>query len=195
MMIIPLQEYPFFLSIQDPAEPTNPGYQEKNSIAVWSRNGRFTLNAEKYMNIVETFKPDLYVTLCDGDTDINSSQKRISKTIERSKKLFEKCLDQHLNSSILKNKGFLGSVEGGYDLQARENSIKYMEGKPILGYIIDGLHKSGIETQKISIEQVKPVIEHSLVNKKNFCSFCFSYHSKVIFKKIYIIFSEFASRK
>lgn len=158
-----MQEYPFFLSIQDPSEFTNPGYQEKNSIAVWSRNGRYTLNAEKYMDIVETFKPDLYVTLCDGDTDINSSHKRISKTVERSKKLFERCFDHHQNSATLKNKGFLGSVEGGYNLLAREMSIKYMEDKPVLGYIIDGLHKSGIETKNISTADVKPVIEHSIV--------------------------------
>ncbi|OXU32290.1 hypothetical protein TSAR_007066 [Trichomalopsis sarcophagae] len=159
---VSMQEYPFFLSIQDPSETTNAGYQKNQSIAVWSRNGRSTVTPDRYMNIAEIFKPDMYVTLCDGDTDQDSSSKRISKTIERSKVLFEKCLTRHLTSDILKNKGFLGSIEGGYNLQAREKSIKYMEGKPLLGYMIDGLHKNGIEVQNISIDQIKPVIEHSL---------------------------------
>ena len=152
------------MGIHDPSEETNSGYQKKASIAVWSRNGRSTVTADRYMDVAEIFKPDVYVTLCDGDTDKDSGQKRITKAIDRSQVLFERCLDRHTNSNVLKNKGFLGAIEGGYCLQAREKSIKYMDGKPILGYIMDGLHKNGIETQNIGIDQIKPVIEHSLVS-------------------------------
>lgn len=152
------------MSIQDPSEETTSGHQRKNAIAVWSRNGRFDVSPERYMDIVETFKPDMYVTLADSDTDINSSNKRIFKAIERSKIQFEQCLQIHLKSDVLNKKGFLGSVQGGYDLKAREQSIKYMEDKPLLGYLIDGIHKNGKNVQNISIDQVKAVIKHSLVS-------------------------------
>jgi queuine tRNA-ribosyltransferase subunit QTRTD1 len=152
------------LTIQDPAYYTQSGFHKQRSISIWSRNGRVSVSADKYMNTVEIFKPDLYVTLCDGDTNKYSSHKRINKAVEKSKAFFERCLKRHMESNVLKNKGFLGSIEGGYNLQARENCIKYMEDKPILGYIIDGLHKNGIETQNIGIDEIKHVIEHSLVS-------------------------------
>lgn len=152
-----------FLTIQDPAVYTQPGHQQKSFITVWSRNGRFSIGVDRYMEIAEIFKPDMYVTLCDGDTDKESAPKRLSKALERSKDQFEKCLQKHQESSILKNKGFLGAIEGGYDLQAREKSIKYMENTPILGYLIDGLHRNGPETINIDTDEIRPVVEHSLV--------------------------------
>lgn len=117
------------------------------------------------MNVAEIFKPDAYVTLCDGDTDQDSTSKRVSKAVEKSKLLFENCYERHATSEVLRNKGFLGSVEGGYNLQAREQSIKYMENKQLLGYVIDGLHKNGIETANICIDQIRPVVEHTLVSE------------------------------
>ncbi|XP_011495304.1 PREDICTED: queuine tRNA-ribosyltransferase subunit QTRTD1 homolog isoform X2 [Ceratosolen solmsi marchali] len=155
-------EYPLFLTIQDPAECTKSGFHKHDSISVWSRNGRLSINPDRYMNVVEIFKPDMYVSLCDGDTDKNSSQKRINKAIEKSKNFFDKCMQRHVESNVLKNKGFLAPIEGGYNLQAREKCIKYMKDKPILGYIIDGLHKNGIDTQNIYFDEIKHVIQHSL---------------------------------
>jgi len=120
--------------------------------------------AKKYMDIVQVYKPDLYVALCDGDTNINSSAKRVTKAIIRSKTLLEQCLDIHLSSDVLKSKGILGPIEGGYNLQAREESISYLKDKPLTGFVIDGLHNNGPEVQDISSEQVKQVIKHTIVS-------------------------------
>ncbi|XP_014215134.1 queuine tRNA-ribosyltransferase accessory subunit 2 [Copidosoma floridanum] len=157
-----LQEYPFFLGIQDPSEQVEKAHHRNGSVSVWSRNGRTTVTPDKYMDLVENFKPDVYVTLFDGDTDKDSSQKRINKSLCTSKNLFSACYKKHQESDVLRNKGFLGAVVGGYNLQARAESIKHMEGKELLGCVIDALHRNGIETQGITIDQVKPVIEHSL---------------------------------
>jgi queuine tRNA-ribosyltransferase subunit QTRTD1 len=120
--------------------------------------------AKKYMEIVQIYKPDLYVALCDGDTNINSSTKRVTKAINRSRTLLEQCLDIHLSSDVLKSKGILGSIEGGYNLQAREEFISYLKDKPLTGFVIDGLHNNGPEVQDISSEQVKQVIKHTIVS-------------------------------
>lgn len=116
------------------------------------------------MELVEAYKPDLYVALCDGDTNINSSAKRVSKSIIRSKTLLEQCLNIHVNSDILKSKGILGPVEGGYNLQAREESIDYLKDKPLAGFVIDGLHNNGPTVQNISSEQIKEVVHHTIVS-------------------------------
>lgn len=116
------------------------------------------------MELAQAYKPDLYVALCDGDTNINSSAKRVSKAVRRSKTLLEQCLDIHLQSNTLKSKGILGPVEGGYNLQAREESIDYLKDKPLAGFVIDGLHNNGPSVQNISSEQIKEVVRHTIVS-------------------------------
>lgn len=116
------------------------------------------------MELVQAYKPDLYVALCDGDTNINSSAKRVTKAIRRSKTLLEQCLDIHLQSDPLKSSGILGSVEGGYNLQARKESIDYLKDKPLAGFVIDGLHNNGPSVQNISSEQIKEVVQHTIVS-------------------------------
>ncbi|XP_023287735.1 queuine tRNA-ribosyltransferase accessory subunit 2 isoform X2 [Orussus abietinus] len=157
-----LKEYSTFLSIQDPAYTTQSGGQIKNSVSIWSKSGRYTLTPDKYMDIVEAYKPDLYVALCDGDTNSTSSSKRISKAVERSKMFLEQCLQRHNSSEVLKSKSILGAVEGGYNLNAREASIKHLENKPLTGFIIDGLHNNGPDVQNIMIKEVKDVIQYTI---------------------------------
>lgn len=110
---------------------------------MWSRGGRHLLSADKYMDIVEAFKPDLYIALCDGDTNIDSSKKRVTKAVKRSKTLFDQCLTRHSISEALKTAGILAAVEGGYDIEGRTASADYLKDKPVVGYVIDGLHNNG----------------------------------------------------
>ncbi|KAG5324998.1 QTRT2 ribosyltransferase, partial [Pseudoatta argentina] len=159
---VSMKEYINFLSIHDPAYTTNSGFHQSDTISVWSRTGRIVVSAKKYMEIVQAYKPDLYVALCDGDTNINSRAKRISKAVLRSKTLLEQCLDIHLQSDILKSKGILGPVEGGYNLQARKESIDYLKDKPLAGFVIDGLHNNGPDVQNISSEQIKQVVQYTI---------------------------------
>ncbi|KYQ59239.1 Queuine tRNA-ribosyltransferase subunit QTRTD1 like protein [Trachymyrmex zeteki] len=159
---VSMKEYINFLSIHDSAYTTNSGFHQLDTISVWSRTGRIVVSANKYMEIVQAYKPDLYVALCDGDTNINSRAKRISKAVLRSKTLLEQCLDIHLQSDILKSTGILGPVEGGYNLQARKESIDYLKDKPLAGFVIDGLHNNGPDVQNISLEQIKQVVQYTI---------------------------------
>ncbi|XP_014471792.1 PREDICTED: queuine tRNA-ribosyltransferase subunit QTRTD1 homolog isoform X2 [Dinoponera quadriceps] len=131
-----MKDYLNLLSIHDPADTTNSGFQQLDSISIWPRTGRSRLTAKKYMELVQTFKPDLYVALCDGDTNINSSAKRVSNAVDRSKILLEQCLSIHQDSGMLKSTG-------------------------ILGFIIDGLHNNGPSVQNISSKLIKHVVQHT----------------------------------
>ena len=116
------------------------------------------------MDIVEIIKPDIYLALCDGDTYLNSSKKRAKNATNRSEILLNRCLERHNTSEILKSTGILGAVEGGYDIQARETSIQNLQGKPLLGFVIDGLHRNGPEVASINFEQIKHIVQHSVVS-------------------------------
>ncbi|EFN82349.1 queuine tRNA-ribosyltransferase accessory subunit 2 [Harpegnathos saltator] len=156
-----MKNYINFLSIHDPAYTTNSGFQQLDSISIWSRTGRSKLTANKYMEIVQTFKPDLYIALCDGDTNINSSAKRVSNAVNRSKTLLEQCLNIHQSSDTLKSTGILGAVEGGYNLEARAESINHLKSMPLTGFVIDGLHNNGPSVQNIPSELIKHVVQHT----------------------------------
>lgn len=122
------------------------------------------------MDIIEAFKPDMYVALCDGDTNNNSSKKRLSKAVQRSTTFFEQCLTKHCSSETLKSSQILGAIEGGYDKEARTLSINYLKDKPVMGYVIDGLHNNGPDVKNISAEEIKEVVQHTIVSKKFFVS-------------------------
>lgn len=161
--LIVFQEYINFLSIQDPTEVTPSGFQQADSISVWSRTGKKLFTADKYMDLVEVFEPDLYVALCDGN--LHNSEKRLSKAMDRSKILTEQCLKRHAASNKLKSKSILGAVEGGYNLKVREESVEYLKNKPFAGYVIDGLHDNGPDVKNIKWEQIENVIQHTIVSQ------------------------------
>lgn len=159
-----LQEHLTFLTIQDPNELTNKGFQQTDSISVWSRHGRHTLNAEEYMNIVDVIKPDIYLALCDGDTDCHSTAKHVQKSVRRSENLLKQCLARHNNSETLKFSGILGAVEGGYEINERERCINYLKNHDsLLGYVIDGLHRNGPKTATIKYEEIEKILQHTIV--------------------------------
>ncbi|KZC04940.1 Queuine tRNA-ribosyltransferase subunit QTRTD1 like protein [Dufourea novaeangliae] len=159
---VSMQEHINMLTIHDPADLTPSGHQMLDTIPVWPRSGRIQMSANKYMDLVETFKPDCYVALCDGDTNIDSSKKRSENAVNRSKTLFEQCLSRHTASESLKSTGILGAIEGGYNVDARLASIDYLKDKPVLGYVIDGLHNNGPLVHSITSEQIKQIVEQAV---------------------------------
>lgn len=180
-----LQEHLTFLTIQDPSEMTHKGFQQTESIAVWSRHGRHSLTADAYMDIVEVVKPDIYLALCDGDTDHTSTAKRAQKAVRRSENLLQKCLERHNNSEILKSSGILGAVEGGYETNERERCIKYLKDKNLLGFVIDGLHRNGPETANIKYEEIKKILEHTIVRKSSQRKNTEKLKTNIILKKVF----------
>lgn len=64
---------------------------------------------------------------------------------------------------VLKESAILGAVEGGYSIEGREDSAKYLANSSVFGYVIDGLHSNGPDVEQLTFENVKPVLEASLV--------------------------------
>lgn len=54
------------------------------------------------MELMESLKPDMYISLCDGDTNINSSKKRILNSARTTNEAFRYCYDQHVSSPVSK---------------------------------------------------------------------------------------------
>lgn len=52
------------------------------------------------MDIIEVFKPNMYVTLSISDTDWNSSHSHVEKSVNISNRLFVSCLERHRKSEV-----------------------------------------------------------------------------------------------
>ncbi|GFG40511.1 hypothetical protein Cfor_07575 [Coptotermes formosanus] len=164
---IGLKEYLTFNSIHDPAVVTPHGFSEMDTISIWPRNGRKQLDADKYMDIIEAFQPDMYQVLCDGDTNTTSSKRRVQKSVDRSITFFERCIKRHEKSEVLKNSAVLGVVEGGYSVGGREMSAKYLANSSVFGYVIDGLHNNGPDVEHLTFGDVKPILKETLKHLPN----------------------------
>uniref|UniRef100_A0A182MR31 Queuine tRNA-ribosyltransferase accessory subunit 2 n=1 Tax=Anopheles culicifacies TaxID=139723 RepID=A0A182MR31_9DIPT len=145
---------------RDPSEIPIPGVPEKELVPVYTRNGRRNISLEQYMTLVESFRPDAYVPLYDGDTDMNSSKKREQKSLDRTEKFLEQCLEWHRNSDALHSCSIIGPVVGGYNEKLREKSVEVLRKTDELfgGYLIDGLHMNGPSVTRLDGTALLPVV-------------------------------------
>lgn len=141
-----------FVVLNDPTEEIRMGLQDKTSMSVMTRCGRHPLTSNKYMDAIESFQPDLYHVLCDGETPSDASKKRLIKSLDKSKQFFTECLERHKNSKFLSQESFLiAAIEGGYNKESRKDMLSFLSTheNDIDGYLLDGLHLNGISVTKL----------------------------------------------
>ncbi|CAG9824141.1 unnamed protein product [Phaedon cochleariae] len=154
------------LTLHDPSNLTKQGHHIRNKVPIWTKQGKVLYDPEMYMDIVESFKPDMYCLLSDGDTNMTSAQKRISKAVENTISLSRQCLERHKKSVQLKNTFVICPIAGGYCLNAREKCLKALlaDQDELNGFLVDGLHNNGPEVEFLPFEEVRGVVEFTIKN-------------------------------
>ena len=88
------------MTLQDSGTLTPEGYHDKNSVSMWARGGRKLLNPTSYISYVEGLKPDIFQMLCDGDTNVDSSTKRVKKSVDSTLKFATLCASLKEKSEV-----------------------------------------------------------------------------------------------
>lgn len=155
---------PIFLVMNSPCEATPSGFNEGGAAPLFGRKGKELLTPEKYIKLVETFKPDIYHSLPDSDTNMESSKKRLRKSLTRNIDFFERCLEIHKESEHLRNALFFAPLVGGFCKITRSECVKLMRPKfdGVDGFTIDGLHNNGSPASKIDLSSLKEIVSHTL---------------------------------
>lgn len=96
-----------FVTLKDTGTITESHYS-RESINIITRNGKISFTPENYMKIIESFKPDFFHTLCDGDTNDESGNKRIYNAVNRTYAFFKKCAELYKASATLADSIFVG---------------------------------------------------------------------------------------
>lgn len=159
------KDYPTILTIRDPCEQMPAGSNDKDMVPLFTRRGKETMTAKKYVELVESFQPDIYQGLNDADTHFESAKKRIQKSVDRTEIFMKFCYEQHAQSEILKKSSLFVPIVGGYNTFNRSQSIKHAksEGADLSGgFIFEGFHSYGLTASEVTTEQIVPIMTHCL---------------------------------
>ena len=89
------------MTLQDSGTATPEGYHLKNSVSIWTRGGRKLVDAPFYVSCIEAMKPDVFQMLSDGDYNINSSSKRLKKSVDATVKFASICANLREKCDVL----------------------------------------------------------------------------------------------
>ncbi|KAG0719185.1 Queuine tRNA-ribosyltransferase accessory subunit 2 [Chionoecetes opilio] len=162
-----LQSHSVGVVVQDPTKVTPSGYNDKQGVSTWTYGGRHILNAQTYMRLVEAMQPDWYEALSDADTPLGASKKRVSKSLAQSKVYVSACLHHHKESQALQGCGLLVPLLGGHSQAERARWSQGVcqwveEGAGVCGYVVQGLHTSGPEVERLTPGHVTELVRTSL---------------------------------
>ncbi|XP_037939356.1 queuine tRNA-ribosyltransferase accessory subunit 2 [Teleopsis dalmanni] len=159
------KHYPVLLMIRDPCEITPSGFNDKDMVPLYTRRGKEALTATRYMELVQSFAPDLFTGLSDADTNFSSGKKRVQKSVDRTEQFMEDCYKKHSDALNLQSCTVLAPIVGGYNTYARTQSIKHahMNGKNIVGgYLLEGFHNNGLTATEIPTVELLKVVTHCI---------------------------------
>lgn len=86
---------------------TSPQYS-RNAVEIVTRAGKLSITPQKYISVLESFKPDIFHALCDGDTSETCAIKRIFNAVTRTDTFFKECAALYKQSTILADAMFIG---------------------------------------------------------------------------------------
>ncbi|XP_047474843.1 queuine tRNA-ribosyltransferase accessory subunit 2-like [Penaeus chinensis] len=161
-----LKSHSVCVTVQDATKMTPSGYNEKKGISVWTYGGRQVIASERYMELVEAMQPDWYEALNDADTDVNSSKKRISKSIMNSTLLLDQCIDISKKKQGLHEAALFVPLLGGYNEDERKRFSKAITEKikneSVSGFSLLGLHTNGTTAEKLDSKLISNLVKVSL---------------------------------
>ena len=163
---IGLQKWrPTVVSIQDPLIAIRPFQNKSEGIGIYCRGGLQTVNSTKLIDVMTNMRPEAYQALCDSDTPSETSNKRISKSVERSLYLLEECINKQKDSEVLSKTSILATIEGGLNLKARIKSVTETASKEVEGFVIDGFHIYGEQiAENMDFSVIKPILTEIISN-------------------------------
>ncbi|XP_050407071.1 queuine tRNA-ribosyltransferase accessory subunit 2 [Patella vulgata] len=164
-----MKDWIVYCSLHDPSTLVKSGYNDKIGVSVWGKGGKLKLDTELFMKIQESFQPDIYQALSDGDTDINSTRKRCIKVVDRTLSFLDSIVDIHSKSERLKKTAIFGSIVGGYNEAERVRCVKETISRPVQGFVIEGFFNPGPDTEHFQINEcvnlLQKIIEFLPVDK------------------------------
>lgn len=102
-----LDDHISFITLRDPGS-TNKWFHSQTDVSLISKKGKISMSPPQFVNLMEAMQPDIFHTLCDGDTSDGCSKKRIINAVNRTQRFFQECLEGLKSSEVLKKAMLIG---------------------------------------------------------------------------------------
>ncbi|XP_023954027.2 queuine tRNA-ribosyltransferase accessory subunit 2 [Bicyclus anynana] len=156
-----LQGHATCTTLHSLSESTPMGHFELDRVPLWTKNGKKMISADRYMDVMEIFKPDIILAIADGRTSINEGGKRLSKSVERSYTMLKTCVDRCKTSKELQNSSLVGVVVGSGSEKKLDDSIsntlKHVDS--LTGIALQGIVDGTEETMDIDSEILNKLLD------------------------------------
>ncbi|XP_034835385.1 queuine tRNA-ribosyltransferase accessory subunit 2 [Maniola hyperantus] len=143
------------------SEVTPSGHFELDRAPLWTKNGKKMVSADRYMDVMEIFKPDICLAIADGRTSLNEGSKRISKAVDRSYSMLKTCINRYKASKELQSSSLVGVVVGTGNPKRCDDSIqnilKHVD--DLTGIALQGILDGTEESMDVDIEKLNEILE------------------------------------
>uniref|UniRef100_A0A2A4J5J8 Queuine tRNA-ribosyltransferase accessory subunit 2 n=1 Tax=Heliothis virescens TaxID=7102 RepID=A0A2A4J5J8_HELVI len=143
------------------SEVTPKGHFELNKVPLWTKNGKKMVTAERYMDLMEVYKPDIILAIADCRTSLNEGYKRILKSLDRSCNMMDVCVHRYKASNQLRNSSLIGVVVATGTPKKCQESIKHLlQYKDVLtGVALAGVTDGTEESMKLATEKIEGIFK------------------------------------
>ncbi|CAH2239544.1 queuine tRNA-ribosyltransferase accessory subunit 2 [Pararge aegeria] len=143
------------------SEDTPSGHFELDRAPLWTKNGKRMVSADRYMDVMEIFKPDIILAIADGRTSLNEGSKRISKAVCRSNSMLKTCVNRYMSSKELQKSSLIGVVVGAGNPKKCDESLRNIltHVDNLTGISLQGILDGPEESRDIDSETLKKLFE------------------------------------
>jgi queuine tRNA-ribosyltransferase subunit QTRTD1 len=86
----------------------------------------------------------------------------VSKSVSKTIDFLDTCLELRNSTPSLSKTGVIGAVEGGLDIKARTKSTKEVVAREVDGFLLDGFHCNGPESEQLQFSSIAEVLTETM---------------------------------
>ncbi|XP_059048140.1 queuine tRNA-ribosyltransferase accessory subunit 2 [Achroia grisella] len=156
-----LQNHLTCVTLHAVSEVTPTGHFESDLVPLWTKNGKKMISANRYMDLMEVFKPDIILAIADGHTSLDESFKRITKSLDRTSNMLNLCVTRQKASANLQDSSLIGVIVGVGDERKCDQSIRNLltHKDSLSGVALEGITNGTEESLAVPIEKLEAIFK------------------------------------
>lgn len=117
-----------------------------------------------YLDLISCVKPHVFQSLCDSDTPVDASNKRISLSVTRSREYFDELRLRQEKGLTDVSQPVFGSLEGGFDMKARLKSTTDLNDRNVNGFVMEGFHDYDPDNSQILSPEAYRLLHQAIMS-------------------------------
>lgn len=136
-----------FLDTRDPSKHAPSSANTEKYLSVNTHGGVRQITPELWCRMVEQYKPDFYAALADVLSDTEPGNKRIRKSVDRTLRWLDECIEKNKSLDI----PIFATLVGSQNEEERIRSATESVQRNVAGFVISGL---GFENQALDLIKI-----------------------------------------